>query len=564
MPTPAALEPLKSPVFRGLWLAWLAANMTMWMNDVAAAWLMTTLTTSPVMVALVQTASTLPVFLLGLPSGAMADILDRRRYFAATQLWVSVNAVILAAMSLSGHLTAHWLLLLTFGNGIGLALRWPVFAAIVPQVVSRAQMSAALSLNGIAMNLSRVIGPVLAGSLLAAFSPAVVFVLNALLAAVAFTLILRWKSTPRISALPGERFMGAMRVGLNFAMQSPRLKRVLLRIFLFFLQSTALLALLPLVARNLHGGGAGTFTIMMSCVGAGAIIAALFFPRWRQHFDRDEFVRLGTLIHALMSALIVAVGELWVALPGMVLIGMAWISVANSLVVAAQMAMPDWVRARGMSIYQMALMGGSAAGSLLWGQVASWTNVQGAVLAATVFGVAVWLLTRKVSIEGGIDIDFTPTPVRDVPEAVVEFGPRRRPAAKKGGATAGALALFTGVQALPERQLAPETGCKRRRLRETERVLRGTGNFRTAGGLAEVPGAVQSKPDKFLTGFAVNAKARGWLDFARRVNGAVTQAIDAKESALLHQQEAVQESVPGESGTEQAVNKTITFGIAYS
>ncbi|HEY6132649.1 MAG TPA: MFS transporter, partial [Rubrivivax sp.] len=151
-----------------LWLAWLAANMTMWMNDVAAAWLMTTLTTSPVMVALVQTASTLPVFLLGLPSGAMADILDRRRYFAATQLWVSVNAMVLAALALTDALTANLLLGLTFVNGIGLAMRWPVFAAIVPEIVPRAQLSPAIALNGIAMNLSRVIGPVLAGVLLAA------------------------------------------------------------------------------------------------------------------------------------------------------------------------------------------------------------------------------------------------------------------------------------------------------------------------------------------------------------------------------------------------------------
>ena len=415
MPTPAALAPLKEPVFRGLWLAWLAANMTMWMNDVAAAWLMTSLTTSPVMVALVQTASTLPVFLLGLPSGALADILDRRRYFAATQLWVSVNALVLAGLSLSGQLTANMLLLLTFSNGIGLAMRWPVFAAIVPQIVTRADMPAALALNGIAMNLSRVIGPVLAGALLAAFSPAVVFVLNTVLAAIAFVLILRWKSTPRSSALPGERFVGAMRVGLNFTMQSPRLKVILLRIFLFFLQSTALVALLPLVARSLHGGGAGTFTVMMSCVGAGAIVAALYFPKLRQRFNRDQFVSGGTLIHAALSCLIVGVAEIWVALPAMMVIGMAWISVANSLTISAQVAMPDWVRARGMSIYQMALMGGAAAGSLLWGQVASLVGVREAVFGAAAFGLAVLLLTRKLTVEGGADIDFTPAPPRNAP-----------------------------------------------------------------------------------------------------------------------------------------------------
>jgi MFS family permease len=405
-----ALAPLKERTFRMLWLAWLAANMTMWMNDVAAAWLMTTLTTSPVMVALVQTASTLPVFLLGLPSGALADILDRRRYFAMTQLWVSINALVLAGLSLADALTANLLLALTFANGIGLAMRWPVFAAIVPELVSRAQLSPAIALNGIAMNLSRVIGPVLAGALLAAFSSAAVFVLNAVLAGIAFTLILRWKHQPKASALPGERFVGAMRVGLNYARQSPRLKIILLRVFLFFIQSTALIALLPLVAQRLHGGGPATFTVMLACLGLGAIIAALLFPRWRALYSRDQFVRVGTIAQAALSVLIVYVPELWIGLPAMVLVGMAWISVANSLTIAAQIALPDWVRARGMSIYQMALMGGSAVGSLLWGQVASWTDVAASVAAAAVSGVLLLLPLRRLSIEGGGELDFSPVP----------------------------------------------------------------------------------------------------------------------------------------------------------
>jgi predicted MFS family arabinose efflux permease len=163
---------------------------------------------------------------------------------------------------------------------------------------------------------------------------------------------------------------------------------VLLRIFLFFLQSTALVALLPLVARDLHGGGPGTFTVMLSCLGA--------VPSWRRCVsalaraldNRDQFVVFGTLVHAALSVLVVYVHELWVALPAMVVVGMAWISVANSLTVSAQLALPDWVRARGMSIYQMALMGGAAAGSLLWGQVAGWLDVPAAVQAAALFGCA--------------------------------------------------------------------------------------------------------------------------------------------------------------------------------
>jgi MFS family permease len=412
----SALAPLRNGVFRGLWLAGLAANLTMWMNDVAAAWLMTSLTTSPVMVALVSTAATMPVFLFGLPAGAMADIVDRRRVFAATQLWVSVIALVLAALAIAGRLTAEVLLLLVFANGLGFAVRWPVLSAIVPQIVSREQLPAALALGGISMNLSRVVGPMLAGGLLAAQGAEAVFALNVVMALVSFALIVHWRTSPRASTLPGERFVGAMRVGLNFAAQSPRLKVILLRIFAFFVQASAMSALLPLIARRLHGGGPGTFTVMLSCVGVGAIVAALYFPRWRARFNRDRFVWIGTFVHAGLTSLVVAVPEIWVALPAMLVVGMAWISVANSLAVSAQMAMPDWVRARGMSIYQMALMGGAAVGSLLWGQVASFVGVAGAVWAAAALGVVVLLVTRRLSVEGRSEPDFTPATVVSPPE----------------------------------------------------------------------------------------------------------------------------------------------------
>jgi MFS family permease len=166
---------------------------------------------------------------------------------------------------------------------------------------------------------------------------------------------------------------------------------------------------------------------MLSCVGCGAIVAALYFPRWRQRFNRDQFVLAGALIHAVLSCLIVTVPEIWVALPAMVVIGMAWISVANSLTVSAQVAMPDWVRARGMSIYQMALMGGSAAGSLLWGYVAGFVGVKGAVIAAAVFGVLVLLATRRLTVEGGADIDFTPAATRVAPEPTEHIDPEAGP-----------------------------------------------------------------------------------------------------------------------------------------
>ncbi len=211
-----------------------------------------------------------------------------------------------------------------------------------------------------------------------------------------------------------------MRVGFNFARQSPRLRFVLLRIFLFFLQSTALIALLPLVAKDMHGGGPATFTVMLAFLGGGAIFAALYFPRWRARWNRDQFVNAGTLAHALLSVLIVYVHTLWIALPAMALVGVAWISVANSLTISAQIALPDWVRARGMAIYQMALMGGAAAGSLLWGQVASWVNVPASVATAALFGVAVVAILRKRTLGVRIDPDFSPAPMINLPEPAVD------------------------------------------------------------------------------------------------------------------------------------------------
>jgi MFS family permease/quinol monooxygenase YgiN len=423
----AALVPLQQVAFRMLWTAWLIANVSMAMSDVASAWLMTTMTTSPMMVALVQTASTLPVFLIGIGSGALADIVDRRRYFAATQLWVASIGMLIAILAFSGLLNPPLLLLLTFLNGIGLALRWPVFSAIIPEVVGRANLPQALALSAISMNLSRVVGPVVAGALIAGVGGGAVFTLNAIMALIAFYLIIRWKSTPKKSPLPGERFFGAMRVGLQHVRQSPRMRVVLIRIFVYFFQSTCLMAFLPLVAKSLshskYGAGPGMFTILLACMGIGAVATALSFPYFRERYTRDGFVRYGIWGHAITSVLIVLVPEVWVAIPAMILLGTAWISAANSLSLSAQMALPNWVRARGMSVYQMALMGGAALGALFWGQVAEHSSIQIAVIAAAALGVLFVTLTHSMSVDGGEDVDFTPVQSAAFAEPAVSVEP---------------------------------------------------------------------------------------------------------------------------------------------
>jgi MFS family permease len=403
-----AWSPLRHRAFLMLWLAWITANTCTWMGDVAAAWLMTTMSSSPVLVALVQTASTLPVLLLALPSGAVADIVDRRRWFIGTQLWVAAAAILLAVAAYTDTLTAPVLLVLVFANGVGLAMRWPVFAAIVPQVVPSPELPQALALHSLAVNASRIIGPLVAGALLASLGSTFVFVINALLSLLAAALIWRWRYTPRERTLPDERFVSAMRVGLQYVAQSPSLRWTMLRIFLLFLQVTALLALLPLVAKGMKNGGAGTFTVLMACMGTGAIAVALWLPRLRRWLGATTMVTAGTVLFALATAMAVYSPNAWVAGPAMIATGGAWIAAGNTLNVTVQLALPDWVRARGMAIFLMAAMAGGVAGSALWGVVASHIGVRDSLLMSSALAVMALVALRRRRVGGQGTPDLTP------------------------------------------------------------------------------------------------------------------------------------------------------------
>ncbi|MBG9390020.1 MFS transporter [Caenimonas aquaedulcis] len=415
--TLSPLAPLRAPVYRLLWITWMAANTTMWMNDVAAAWLMTSLAPTPLWVALVQSASTLPVFLLGLPSGALADILDRKRYLMMTQFWVAAIAIVVCITVLMDWMTAPLLLALTFCNGVGLAMRWPVFSAVVPEAVPRSQLPAAMALNGVAMNASRIVGPLLAGAIIASAGSAWVFVLNAVLSLVAGFALMRWRREHKESPLGRERLASAMRVGVQFVWQSRRLRGVLLRISLFFLHSTALLALLPLLARGLKGGAAGTFTTLLASMGVGSIIAALSLTRVRRWMPVQRLIFTGTVLQASSMLVVAFAPNIYVAAPAMALAGMAWMTVANSLSVSAQMVLPDWVRARGMSIYQMALMGSTAIGAALWGQVANLTNIHESIAIAAVSSVTLMAIAQRLVVDRGIEEDLTPSNAFKVPQA---------------------------------------------------------------------------------------------------------------------------------------------------
>jgi MFS family permease len=397
-PSDSLLEPFRSLGFRYLWLAWLSGNMTMWMHEVTAAWRMTQLTESPVWVGWVQAAGTLPLFVLGLASGALADLLNRRRFLAAAQAWIAVVAAVLAVLAGRDALTPGTLLLLCLLNGVGLAFRFPVFSALVPDLVERRLLSSALTLNALAINLTRVLGPIVAGIVLAWQGSAMVFGLNAVLSVGAGVLIWRAPITPHTPPAERTRLLQAMRDGVGHARTSPILRAVLFRAFVFFAQAVALVALLPLVAKAL-GATEATYTALLAAMGAGAVLAAMALPRLPAMAARNRIIDAGVWLHALATLGAVWAPSAWTLAPALALSGAVWLCVANTLTMSAQLVLPTKLRARGMAIYQMSIMGGSAGGAIVWGVVAEHTSVNSALVASAVVSVLLLLWTRSTSLE---------------------------------------------------------------------------------------------------------------------------------------------------------------------
>ncbi len=395
----ASRSPLAEPGFRMLWLAWLAGNMAMWMHDVTAAWNMSQLSSSPTLVALVQASASLPLFLLGLPSGALADRLERRRFYAFAQGWIALVAIALAGLAATDRLSAPWLLLFSLANGIGLALRFPVFSALVADTATREQLPMALTLNALAINLTRIAGPLLAGVLMASFGTAPVFALNAVMSTLACVLILRARIRRTLPASrPHTGLWSAMADGLRFAHRSPALRAILLRTFVFFLQSIGLIALLPLVARRLDASAA-TYTTLLTAMGIGAVFAALALPRLPGFAARSRIVDAGVLLYSAATVAAVFAPNVWLLASALALSGAVWLCTVNTLTMSAQLVLPERLRARGMAIYQMSIMGGSAAGAALWGGVASHGSVATALLLSAGAALALLPLTRRFALD---------------------------------------------------------------------------------------------------------------------------------------------------------------------
>jgi MFS family permease len=361
------------------------------------------------MVALVQAATSAPVFLLALPAGALADIVDRRRYLIVTQVWMMVAAAVLGVLTLAGWTTAPWLLILTFALGIGTAMMMPAWGAITPELVPRAELHSAIGLNTVGMNVARAVGPALAGVIIAATGPGVVFILNAISFLATIAALHSWKRARRESELPAERLAGGVRAGLRYARHSPELRAVLIRCAGFFLFASAAWALLPLIVRQELKSGASTYGLFLACLGIGAIVGALLLPAVRSRTSRDRIVAGGTVLFTLAMLALAHSGNVLAAGAAMLLMGMAWISAVSSLMTAAQTALPAWVRARGLALFWVVFMGGMAAGSALWGQVATWRGIPETLTVAAVGALLGMVATYKYRVGLHDVVDLSPS-----------------------------------------------------------------------------------------------------------------------------------------------------------
>ncbi|MDF2234105.1 MFS transporter [Albimonas sp. CAU 1670] len=415
-----AFAPLRSKVFAWLWAATVVGNAGSFMRDVASAWTAADLGASPVAVAMVQAAATAPAFLLALPAGVLADIVDRRRLLLGIQLLMAAASVALSLLAFAGALTLPALVGLTFVAGVGAALMGPVWQSIVPELVERPQLKSAVALNSLGVNISRSIGPALGGLLLATVGTGATYLADVSSYVFVIATLLWWKRPAAADDGLAERFPGAFRAGLRYARASSELRRTLVRALMFFPFGAAIWALMPLVSRNLLGGDAGFYGLMLGAVGAGAIGGALLLPGLRAKLDGDG-IMLASAVAVAGAMALLATGPGRIA--GLALapaIGAAWIAALTTLSGTAQAVLPNWVRGRGLAVYLTVFNGAMTAGSLGWGLVADGLGLRGALLAAAAgLCVAAWLARRLPLPEGDEDL----TPSNHWPEPAVAAPP---------------------------------------------------------------------------------------------------------------------------------------------
>ena len=421
-------SPLRRPVFRALWIAGLASNLGTWVQNVGAAWLMTSLAPEPFVVALVQAASNLPFFLLAIPAGALADVVDRRRLALVALAWLSASSALLAGLSFAGAIGPAALLALTFAIGVGSALLAPAFAAIVPELVPREEIEPAVSLGGISMNAARAVGPALGGFVVAAAGTGATFALNAASFLAVMAVLARWRREPPERTLPPEELIGAMRAGMRYVRHSPPLRTVLVRTGAFALPASAIWALLPLYARDQLALGPSGYGMLLGFFGVGAVGGGLMLHRTRRWLGIEGLATGAALAFAASHLVLAAVHALAPVAFALFVAGGAWTSLLSTLSAAAQMAIPSWVRARALATHMLVIFGGLAVGSAAWGALAGFVGVPRTFALAALAVALGRLATWRRRLSEGAGSDLAPAPRWPDPLLVRSVEPGRGPA----------------------------------------------------------------------------------------------------------------------------------------
>lgn len=400
----------RHPVFAVIWTATVVSNVGGWMYSAASGWLMTSLNPDPLVVALVQTATTLPIFLFAIPAGALADIFDKRRFLIVFEVLNTALCAVYAAMVGLGLATPDNLLLFTFLIGAAGALTLPAWQSIVPQLVPKEDLTSAVAANSVGVNISRAIGPALGGAAIAGLGIVAPFWINAISNLGVLGALLWWRR-PNASntVLPAERLGGAIEAGLRYVRHSPALRATMIRAAGFFLFASTYWALLPLVARTQIAGGPELYGILLGAIGAGAVGGAFFMPWLRARLGPDLLVTSGMAGTAVTLALYGLAHDAATALAASLLAGVSWIAVLATLAVSAQVSLPDWVRGRGLALYTTVFFGCLTAGSAVWGKIGAVIGLPAAHFVAAVGLLAAIPLTWHWKLQTEAGVDLTPS-----------------------------------------------------------------------------------------------------------------------------------------------------------
>lgn len=400
---------LRDSFFRMLWIANVASLVGSWMHETATAWLMTSMTVSPVMVALLQTSMTLPFFLMALPAGALADIVDRRKILIAVQTIMLLAACALGALTLTGTITPVIILVLTFALAVAAAVNAPTWQSIIPELVSKDRLQSAVTLGSVAFNVARVAGPVLGGLFLALAGPASVFFVNGLSFIGVIFALFRWKYRQPEQSLPAERFFGAIRTGVGYVRNVPQVRTILLRMAVFSFFGGSLWTFLPIIARVRLSLSPAGFGFLMCFFGIGGLAGAALLPKAGQMLRLRPLANCATLLFGASIAILSFSKLFWLTSLALVIGGIAWLVLISTYNTAVLSIVPSWVRGRVMSVFMLVFFGPFAIGSALWGFLGSWLGITATLALTAVFTGAGILATSGMQFSESHGIDLTPS-----------------------------------------------------------------------------------------------------------------------------------------------------------